>query len=268
MGKNKYQSKKGSRFTKATEDDSNYERLLAYAEKNGKQIWEVSLNDLSDNDEANEETEECFISSEDKSPTKSIEEVDEKSFTDKLDSLTIGTSNIAVIDINTSNENQAVSSGIQAKSQVDIAIDDQDNDYPKKIKLNDEITKKIEIIDHLTTKENKSIKFGNKLIIYKYPKETLYEPGEFPMPKNDKKKKEKKEKKEHKRPIDDENEIDEEEIRKLEEIRAKREEFAYLAKLKEIEDEERKKQKKLEEEALEKKKEEKKTKKKSKHKKK
>ena len=47
MGKNKYATKKGSIFTeKSHSSESEYEKLVAYAEKMGKQIWEVTEEDL------------------------------------------------------------------------------------------------------------------------------------------------------------------------------------------------------------------------------
>ena len=75
MGKNKYATKKGSIFTeKSHSSESEYEKLVAYAEKMGKQIWEVTEEDLK-NDKNEEENEEQEDENEDKQIEQEINDV-------------------------------------------------------------------------------------------------------------------------------------------------------------------------------------------------
>ena len=80
------------------------------------------------------------------------------------------------------------------------------------------------------------IKFDKIKIVYEYPKEIHQKinTNESPIKVVDKsEKKDKKEKKVKKKEKEDsDEELDEEQLKKLEEIRRKREEFAYLEKLK------------------------------------
>jgi hypothetical protein len=215
MGKSK--DKKGSRFRKKDEENCNqFEKLEQKAARLGKQIWEVTLTDSEDNEEE-EEVEDIEEETElnDEDDLKENDEMDYKQEDEDI--------------LNKDPVNNGV---IKITDKFDkIVIDEKKNvEYPIRTKHNDQIMKIINVIEH-GEGGNKVIKFENTLVTYEYPKEVI----EMPASSKKKKKiieKDDSDKKKKKKKNEDSIQLDEEELQRLEEIRRKREEFAYLEKLK------------------------------------
>jgi hypothetical protein len=268
MGKNKKDkiSKRKSDDYEEDQEISDFERLKAYAEKKGKNIWEVSLKNIDEEEQEEEESQE--EQSHDEESLQSEEQglkketIVEKEITEEINQ----TKTIAEIhaddkanEINIQSEN---TENIQVtfEDKIDLQfeklkLEDKKSeiiDYPVVVEINEDIIKTIHIDNEhednnkLDQKGNTFVKFGNKKIIFEYPKEdTNPNPPESKKKKNKKsdaetKQVEKQEKKKKKKEIEDE--IDEETLQRLEEAKRKREEFAYLEMCRIEEEEQRRKE--------------------------
>jgi len=266
MGKNK-KDKIPKRKSDEYEEDqeiSDFERLKAYAEKKGKNIWEVSLKNIED-----EEVESQEEHSQDEESIQSEEqEINKITNVDKENVKEIILTNTNTNEINTDDEANEINIKLENTANIQVSLvdkidlqlenlklEDKQSEiigYPVVVKINEDIIKTIHIDNEhednsqLDQNGNTFVKFGNKKIIFEYPKEdTNPNPPESKKKKNKKsdaetKQEEKQDKKKKKKEIEDE--IDEETLQRLEEAKRKREEFAYLEKCRIEEEEQRRKE--------------------------
>jgi hypothetical protein len=228
-------NKKGSRFTEKSHGDEDYNKILAYAEKKGVQIWEVSLDQLvKESEELNEKIEENEFSK-DNNEFNSGDEDKNTNLKETIEDI----EEIVNTNLNFNNK-------IKTDESFEKEIKEMEVKFPILSVIGEDITMIIEKTNINNFKEkddssNKIVKFSDRMIIYEYPKEEKYAPVE----KNKNKKKKKKNDDDYIEKTDkNKNECDdfnEEEMKRLEEARKRREEYAYLEKLR-IEEEEEKKQ--------------------------
>jgi hypothetical protein len=253
MGK-KYKANKFNN-KKAQDDDDHMEKLQLLAEKLGKNIWEITPDDEehsensenSENSEEAQESHESHESHEDEgSLAESIEITEEEGGVnvgeqfEKADAEPEG-NEVEDATAELGKQNEAGSEQIQIDNTKDNTQDTPLQDgaaYPKRMQHTDEITKMMEKIE-LPQNDNKKqglISFHDVKTTYLYPKEQ-----NLPKSAINTKKKKKQDnftnfvsnKKKDKDQDDDT--IEDEELKRLEEVRRKREEFAFLEKLKQEE---------------------------------
>ena len=269
MGKNKNKEKKSNKkfIENDEEETSEFEKLKRFAEKTGRNIWEVSMLDLEkenieeeellsdqelEKEELNEEpvenTNEC---------NNIIKEVNKDSLEDTINNeieKIISSNNDKEKDVinNINNDNPDI-----LEETIDLQLDKLEikstaikkEEYPLYFKINNEITK----IIHLESENDQSVensknggmnvKFGNTKVIFEFPKEDI---NTKPNKNKNKKVSESEppiliDKKDKKKKNNDLTEITEEDLLRLEEAKRKREEFAYLEKCR-IEEEELRKE--------------------------
>jgi hypothetical protein len=230
MGKKAKKEKRKKFEDSDGEEDSDFEKLRAYAEKNGKNIWEVCMNDL----EADEEDEE-----------EEVEEIE----IDKINENIIKYNNLTESEVKHEIAEEVkchedkINIGLQ-----NLSINSDDNDcLPKRIKINDEITKILQLNDKIHNEENNnynSIKLGNTMITFEYPKEdtrpVISSDTKTKTKKKNKTENEEKGEKKKNKKKDQDIDFCDEDIKRLEEAKRRREEFAFLEKIRIEEEADRK----------------------------
>lgn len=275
MGK----SKKGSRFTEKSHDDNyDMEKLQAYAERMGKQIWEVSMDQLEEEEEEIEEQSEEVEDDQDQE-NKDLEIENEKviqSHQNHLQENNIIKGNSKVnpqinfnVDVDITSDNKFESAklnkedilnqaGIKNTSSLEDGsiqtdLKEIEEKFPIVLKIKEDITKivdksEIENINEPNQFNTRQVKFNSERVLYEYPREDRSTLNANVGKKKKKKQEEiesvntyEKPDKKKKNKKDLEEVFDEEELQRLEEARRRREEFAYLEKLRLEEEEEKKK---------------------------